>query len=76
MSGLPCNPKPFLQSLTGQPVLVRLKWGMEYRGTLKSVDNYMNIQVSVMGGVCVCVCVCVCECDCVCVCVCVSGFVC
>lgn len=45
MSGIPCNPKPFLQGLTGKPVLVKLKWGMEYKGLLKSVDGYMNIQL-------------------------------
>mmetsp|Transcript_10495 Transcript_10495/g.15760 ORF Transcript_10495/g.15760 Transcript_10495/m.15760 type:complete len:108 (+) Transcript_10495:56-379(+) len=40
------NPKPFLNSLTGKPVLVKLKWGHEYRGYLKSVDSYMNLQLS------------------------------
>lgn len=40
------NPKPFLYELTGKPVLVRLKWGMEYRGTLSSVDSYMNVQLA------------------------------
>lgn len=39
------NPKPFLASLIGKSVIVRLKWGMEYRGRLASVDNYMNIQL-------------------------------
>lgn len=39
------NPKPFLASLVGKSVIVRLKWGMEYRGRLASVDNYMNIQL-------------------------------
>lgn len=38
-------PKPFLASLTGKPVIVKLKWGMEYRGHLTSVDNYMNVQL-------------------------------
>ena len=28
----PVNPKPFLQDLTGKPVWVRLKWGLEYMG--------------------------------------------
>lgn len=28
-----------------QPVFVKLKWGMEYKGTLLSVDSYMNVQV-------------------------------
>lgn len=31
---VPVNPKPFLNDLTGTRVLVKLKWGMEYRGTL------------------------------------------
>lgn len=41
----PVNPKPFLNNLTGKPVLVKLKWGMEYKGYLVSVDAYMNLQV-------------------------------
>ena len=36
------NPKPFLAGLVGKPVAVRLKWGLEYRGFLVSVDSYMN----------------------------------
>lgn len=28
----PVNPKPFLAELTGQEVVVKLKWGMEYKG--------------------------------------------
>eukprot|EP00634_Sargassococcus_sp_CCMP2135_P016199 CAMPEP_0198656510 /NCGR_PEP_ID=MMETSP1467-20131203/9946_1 /TAXON_ID=1462469 /ORGANISM="unid. sp., Strain CCMP2135" /LENGTH=92 /DNA_ID=CAMNT_0044392553 /DNA_START=80 /DNA_END=358 /DNA_ORIENTATION=+ len=39
------NPKPFLNDLTGQDVLVKLKWGMEYKGKLLSVDSYMNLQL-------------------------------
>ena len=39
------NPKPFLTDLTGQAVLVKLKWGMEYRGVLLAIDSYMNLQV-------------------------------
>ncbi len=27
----PVNPKPFLTELTGKPVFVKLKWGMEYK---------------------------------------------
>lgn len=42
---MPLNPKPFLNGLTGKPVMVRLKWGMEYKGYLVSVDGYMNLQV-------------------------------
>lgn len=45
-SSMPLNPKPFLNGLTGKPVLVKLKWGMEYKGYLVSVDGYMNLQVS------------------------------
>ena len=39
------NPKPFLNDLTGEDVLVKLKWGMEYKGKLLSVDSYMNLQL-------------------------------
>ncbi|KAI9356247.1 hypothetical protein DFJ73DRAFT_623113, partial [Zopfochytrium polystomum] len=42
----PVNPKPFLNGLTGKPVLVKLKWGMEYKGFLVSVDSYMNVQLA------------------------------
>jgi len=37
-----------LQSLVGQEVLVRLKWGKqtEYTGKLVSIDSYMNLQLS------------------------------
>lgn len=42
---MPINPKPFLNGLTGKPVMVKLKWGMEYKGYLVSVDGYMNLQV-------------------------------
>mmetsp|Transcript_61305 Transcript_61305/g.150866 ORF Transcript_61305/g.150866 Transcript_61305/m.150866 type:complete len:81 (+) Transcript_61305:77-319(+) len=46
MSALqPVNPKPFLTELTGHPVIVKLKWGMEYKGALVSVDSYMNLQL-------------------------------
>ncbi|KAG5646413.1 hypothetical protein DXG03_003463 [Asterophora parasitica] len=41
----PVNPKPFMQELTGKPVFVRLKWGLEYKGFLVSTDGYMNLQV-------------------------------
>ncbi|CAD5117496.1 DgyrCDS6265 [Dimorphilus gyrociliatus] len=46
MSGvMPVNPKPFLNNLTGKPVIVKLKWGMEYKGFLVAVDGYMNLQL-------------------------------
>ena len=43
---VPVNPKPFLNDLTGKTVIVKLKWGMEYKGYLVSVDSYMNLQVT------------------------------
>ena len=43
---MPLNPKPFLNGLTGKAVLVKLKWGMEYKGYLISVDAYMNLQLA------------------------------
>ena len=39
------TPKPFLADCVGQPVCVKLKWGIEYRGTLLSYDKYMNFQL-------------------------------
>mmetsp|Transcript_18703 Transcript_18703/g.26381 ORF Transcript_18703/g.26381 Transcript_18703/m.26381 type:complete len:90 (+) Transcript_18703:180-449(+) len=45
MSAFIVNPKPFLSDLTGKTVHVKLKWGMEYRGTLTSSDAYMNLQL-------------------------------
>ena len=45
MQAMPLNPKPFLNGLTGKPVIVKLKWGMEYKGYLVSTDSYMNVQV-------------------------------
>lgn len=33
---VPVNPKPFLTDLTGKPVIVKLKWGMEYKGNSPS----------------------------------------
>ncbi|XP_060058473.1 small nuclear ribonucleoprotein F-like [Erinaceus europaeus] len=43
---LPLNPKPFLNGLTGKPVMAKFKWGMEYKGCLVSVDGYMNMQLA------------------------------
>ncbi|KAJ2696017.1 U6 snRNA-associated Sm-like protein LSm6, partial [Coemansia spiralis] len=42
----PVNPRPFLQSLVSKPVVVRLKWGQEYKGVLVSTDQYMNVQLA------------------------------
>merc|ERR1712142_813745 len=47
MSGaMPLNPKPFLNGLTGKAVLVKLKWGHEYKGFLVATDGYMNLQLA------------------------------
>jgi len=43
---VPVNPKPFLNELTGKQVIIKLKWGMEYKGYLVSVDAYMNLQLA------------------------------
>lgn len=45
-TGMILNPKPFLNGLIGKPVIIKLKWGMEYRGYLVSVDSYMNAQLA------------------------------
>ncbi|KAL3095575.1 hypothetical protein niasHS_000988 [Heterodera schachtii] len=42
----PLNPKPFLNNLTGKPIICKLKWGMEYRGILMSIDGYMNLHLA------------------------------
>ena len=47
LQAMPINPKPYLNGLTGKPVIAKLKWGMEYKGYLVSTDNYMNLQVCV-----------------------------
>lgn len=38
----PVNPKPFLNNLTGKPIVCKLKWGMEYRGLfiIIAIGNY------------------------------------
>lgn len=43
---MPINPKPYLNGLTGKSVMVKLKWGHEYKGYLVSVDSYMNLQLA------------------------------
>ncbi|KAF7513001.1 hypothetical protein GJ744_011267 [Endocarpon pusillum] len=47
MSFVPVNPRPMLQSLINEEVIIRLKWGQtEYKGRLISVDSYMNVQLN------------------------------
>jgi small nuclear ribonucleoprotein (snRNP)-like protein len=38
------NPKPFLASLTGKPVIVRLKWGMEYKGNVEKSSDPPRLE--------------------------------
>ncbi|CAG9313199.1 unnamed protein product [Blepharisma stoltei] len=47
MSAIPetLNPKPFLAECIGHPVVVKLKWGTEYRGILLAYDKYLNLQL-------------------------------
>ncbi len=40
------NPRPFIGELVGKSVIIKLKWGQEYRGRLVSTDSYMNFQMS------------------------------
>jgi small nuclear ribonucleoprotein F len=42
---IPINPKPFLIDLIDKEVIVKLKWGMEYHGTLVAFDGYMTLQL-------------------------------
>ncbi|XP_050439103.1 small nuclear ribonucleoprotein F-like [Adelges cooleyi] len=46
MMSMPINPKPYLNGLMGKTVIVKLKWGHEYKGFLVSTDSYMNIQLA------------------------------
>jgi small nuclear ribonucleoprotein F len=39
------NPKPFLRTLQGKKVTVKLKWGIEYTGELINFDKYMNLYL-------------------------------
>ncbi|RKF62362.1 putative small nuclear ribonucleoprotein F [Erysiphe neolycopersici] len=44
---MPINPRPMLQSLVNEEVIIRLKWDQtEYKGRLISIDSYMNVQLS------------------------------
>lgn len=45
MTTMPTNPKPFLNALIGKSVIVKLKWGQEYKGYLVSADVYLNLQI-------------------------------
>ena len=43
---VPINPKPFLNQQIGKPILLKLKWNLEYKGILTSVDSYMNLLLN------------------------------
>ena len=40
------SPTPFLIGLIGKAVIVKLKWGQEYKGFLVSSDKDMNIHLA------------------------------
>ena len=40
------NPIPFLNSSLGKPIIVKLKWGNEYKGIFVSYDSFMNILLN------------------------------
>lgn len=46
MSSKLAPPRTFLADLVGKGVIIKLKWGQEYKGTLVSFDSYMNLQLS------------------------------
>lgn len=43
------NPVPFLEGLKGQNVKIKLKWGLEYEGTLMNFDDYFNVHVILLA---------------------------
>ena len=40
------NPKPFLKSMVGRIVVVKLKWGMEYQGELAGAEQAPRCRIS------------------------------
>lgn len=38
-AGIPINPKPFLIDLIEKPVIVKLKWGMVYKGKKEAINQ-------------------------------------
>ncbi len=45
MSETKKSPSDFLKQVIGQPVIVKLNSGVEYRGILSCLDGYMNIAM-------------------------------
>ena len=44
---VPVNPKPFLNDLTGKMVIVRLKWGQEYKGSACSHLSHLKVSAQI-----------------------------
>ncbi|OAJ44979.1 U6 snRNA-associated Sm-like protein LSm6 [Batrachochytrium dendrobatidis JEL423] len=42
---MPRSPQEFLHGVIGQPVVVKLNSGVDYRGILACLDGYMNIAL-------------------------------
>uniref|UniRef100_A0A915EJP2 Sm protein F n=1 Tax=Ditylenchus dipsaci TaxID=166011 RepID=A0A915EJP2_9BILA len=40
------EPEAILERPDRKPIVCKLKWGMEYRGILMSVDGYMNVHLA------------------------------
>jgi small nuclear ribonucleoprotein F len=38
------NPKLFLKKMKNKIIMIKLKWGIEYKGIFESFDTYMNIR--------------------------------
>lgn len=45
-----CNPKPFLMDLVGKQVIIKLKWGMEYKGELRMASGWAAIAGMALAG--------------------------
>ncbi|GFY69634.1 hypothetical protein TNIN_233401 [Trichonephila inaurata madagascariensis] len=45
------NPRPFMKSLIGKWVNVKLKWGLDYRARLALFDGYMNVELELVQEV-------------------------
>ncbi|GFY69638.1 small nuclear ribonucleoprotein F [Trichonephila inaurata madagascariensis] len=45
------NPRPFMKSLIGKWVNVKLKWGLDYRARLALFDGYMNVELELVEEV-------------------------
>ncbi|AEA38709.1 small nuclear ribonucleoprotein E-like protein (nucleomorph) [Cryptomonas paramecium] len=39
------TPKIYLLSLKNKKIFIKLKWGVDYKGILMSVDRYLNLHL-------------------------------